>query len=1162
MTFDARRARRAPVTAVCLFALLAWLDPLRIERPEAAARGSAVEQARPVSHALAVSLDPSRHHLGVTDVVRLPARPPGGRVEFLLNAALAITRSQPPVREVPLGDTSPFHGLNTGPGEDAPPLKRYSVVLPEGDAVLSLAYEGTVNFALSPEKEQYTRGFRQTAGTIGAEGVYLAGAGFWYPQFGPGLISFTLEVSQPDGWHVILQGNGTSRDAGGSARWDSAGPTDEIYLVGGPLRVFRDRAGRVETLVYLHEPDQGLAAKYLEATGQYIDMYTRLIGPYPYGKFALVENFWETGYGMPSFTLLGREVVRFPFILTSSYPHEILHNWWGNSVFVDFASGNWSEGLTAYLADHLIQEQRSAGAEYRRATLQKYRNYVRDGRDFPLTEFRARESAATEAIGYGKALMAFHMLRRSVGDEVFRKALARFYRDFKGRRASFDDLRRTFESESGRSLARFFGDWIERAGAPTLAVTAQRTRGGQVVVPAVPGNAAPGWRVAGTLRQTQGGPPFAVDVPIAIQTVNGVERRIVRMEGTEQAFAFDIASEPLALHVDPDFDVVRRLDPRETPASIGQIFGEPRVLAIVPASAPEREQRQWRQLFEGWRSASHEVEVRTDREVASLPADRAVWIAGRHNAFADQVLTRAGLDLAGGFVELDGQRVPLDAHTLVVIARHPATAEKAVGWLAVDPIEAFPGLGRKLPHYGKYSYLAFEGAEPANTVKGQWTPADSPMTVYLRGAGESSEAGPARLSALEPERRKPLIELPPAFSERSLEAHVAFLADPARGGRMPGTEGHDEAARYIAEQFKVIGLAPGGDEGGYFQEFALPRDAAWKAAGGTRAAASNVIGYIPGTRSEWKGQSVVVSAHYDHLGAGWPDVHKGDEGKVHPGADDNASGVAVMLELARLLASASPPARSIVFIAFSGEEAGRLGSRHYVEQAGLFPARQAIGVVNFDTVGRLGPRPVSVLGTGTASEWPHIFRGASFVTGVESLNVPNPPEASDQASFTALGVPGVQLFAGAHADYHRPTDTADKIDLAGLVKVATLAREAIAYLAERAEPLTAAAGRGGGQSPAAGGRQGGGQRRAGVGTVPDFAFEGPGVRVASVVAGSPAERAGIQAGDVLTAIDGREVADLRGYSELLRALEPGRKVRVVVRRDGKAQTLEVVLGER
>ncbi len=195
-----------------------------------------------------------------------------------------------------------------------------------------------------------------------------------------------------------------------------------------------------------------MAGKYLAATAQYLEMYRQLIGPYPYRKFALVENFWETGYGMPTFTLLGREIIRFPFIINSSYPHEILHNWWGNSVFVDYESGNWCEGLTAYLADHLIAEQRGTGDEYRRSTLQKYRDYVKDGRDFPLTAFRSRESASTEAVGYGKALMAYHMLRLSVGDDAFRKGIARFYRDFKGKRASFADFQKTMEAVGGRDF--------------------------------------------------------------------------------------------------------------------------------------------------------------------------------------------------------------------------------------------------------------------------------------------------------------------------------------------------------------------------------------------------------------------------------------------------------------------------------------------------------------------------------------------------------------------------------------------------------------------------------------------------------------------------------------------------------------------------------------
>src|SRR5919201_253633 len=162
-------------------------------------------------------------------------------------------------------------------------------------------------------------------------------------------------------------------------------------------------------MVFLRTPDATLARKYLDATAQYLALYNALLGPYPYAKFALVENSWESGYGMPSFTLLGSKVLRLPFIVSSSYPHEILHNWWGNGVFVDARQGNWAEGLTAYLADYLIQEQRGSATSYRRATLQKYTDYVATHSDMPLTAFRVRHNAASAAIGYGKALMVFHM---------------------------------------------------------------------------------------------------------------------------------------------------------------------------------------------------------------------------------------------------------------------------------------------------------------------------------------------------------------------------------------------------------------------------------------------------------------------------------------------------------------------------------------------------------------------------------------------------------------------------------------------------------------------------------------------------------------------------------------------------------------------------------
>jgi hypothetical protein len=714
-----------------------------------------------VRHSMTVSLEPATDTLTVTDQVRLASRPADGVVDFVLNASLHISRAVPPVVEVPLGTAATFFGIN-GSGDAAARqigVTRYRARLAPGQATLSVSYDGVVDFGLSDQKEEYRRGFRESAGMLGPQGVYLTGASYWYPSFNHDLIDFDLEVTQPSDWHVISQGNGTSRDVRGGSRWESGGPMDEIDLVGGPLHVWRGSAGGVETLVYLHDRDDALAGKYLAATAQYLEMYTELIGPYPYRKFALVENFWETGYGMPTFTLLGHDIIRFPFIITSSYPHEILHNWWGNSVFVDYESGNWCEGLTAYLADHLIQEQRGAGEEYRRSTLQKYRDYVRDGRDFPLTAFRSREDASTEAVGYGKALMAYHMLRLEVGDSLFRQVLRRFYQDFVGKRASFADFEKTAEAVTGRDLRRFFRDWIERAGAPVLAVEVTGVRPDTA-------HGGAGFVVEGTLRQTQGGDLFEVDVPVVVQTATGMSRHVVHLASAEQRFAVTSPEIPLMVHVDPWFDVFRKLDPRETPPSVGQIFGEPRVLAVLPSVASAAELEAWRELFRGWQSGSHAIEVKLDTEVAELPRDRAVWIAGRANRWASRLLASKprGVTVGESTVQVDGMAIPLARSTIVITVRHPDNVEKAVGLLLADSVAALPALGRKLPHYGKYSYLGFEGDDATNVIKGQWQASDSPLGVDVRAlaarAAGVAETDLPRPAPLPGDGRKALADLP------------------------------------------------------------------------------------------------------------------------------------------------------------------------------------------------------------------------------------------------------------------------------------------------------------------------------------------------------------------------------------------------------------------
>jgi len=1080
----------------------------------------------PVKHVLHVTLAPDSHHIHVRDNVQLPASLREAGAEFTLSNKLTISASEPAVERV-------ADEAETG-------LTRYRLGSAPVDGLLTLEYEGAVDHGLSDEREQYTRGFRQTRGIVGKDGVYLDGDSGWVARFNDDLIRFTMDVRLPDQWHVISQGQGTSRDDEGIAHWDSQGLAECIYVVGGPLLRYQDAAGAVDALVYLRAQDDVLARKYLDATAQYLEMYRQLIGPYPYGKFALVENFWETGYGMPSFTLLGSQVIRFPFILHSSYPHEILHNWWGNSVLVDYDTGNWCEGLTAYLADHLVQEQRGLGHEYRRSTLQKYRDYVREGRDFPLIEFRQRHSAATEAVGYGKALMLYHMLRRQIGDDAFRAGLARLYQQ-RDERASFADVQRAFEEAASTDLRGFFEQWTTRTGAPVLRVENVECR-----------KTESGFTVSGVIQQAQQSDPYTLQVPVTVLTAKGSHTSVVDSAAREQAFSVAVEALPTSLYLDPLYDLFRVLDPRETPASIGQIFGEPRIVAVLPAAADEARRAQYQALVQAWISDAHQIDVVLDSDLPGLPESRCVWILGRENRFAADLLEPSPgetVHIDGETLHLAADAVPLANHSFVVVRRHPEVADKAVGLIVVDPPAAFDGLARKLPHYGKYSYLAFEGSEPANTVKGQWSASGSPLIVDLRADRSSS------LPPLEIEKRGALAELPPVFSADKLARHVDWLAAPEREGRGLGSNGLQQSAEYIARQFAEIGLQPGGDDGTWFQTLTVAQGPQ-----GAPVPAVNVIGILRGNRAEWASESIVVGAHFDHLGFGWPDVRDAFRGQVHPGADDNASGVAVLLELARTLAAESDNGRNLVFAAFSAEECGRWGSRHYVEHP-TFPAAGVRGMVNLDTVGRLGNGKIAVHACGTAREWQHVFLGCGYVTGIPNQIVMGGGEGSDQQSFIEQGIPAVQIFTGGHPDYHSPSDTPDKVDSAGLVKVATFVKEAVEYLTDTANPLSSQiSGPASGAAPPPSGPVTG--RPVSFGIMPDIGYAGPGAKAAAITPDSPAAQAGLQPSDIILQLDDQPVADTKAFSNLLRTLKPDQTVTVQIQRGEERLTVKVVVVKR
>ena len=380
-------------------------------------------------------------------------------------------------------------------------------------------------------------------------------------------------------------------------------------------------------------------------------------------------------------------------------------------------------------------------------------------------------------------------------------------------------------------------------------------------------------------------------------------------------------------------------------------------------------------------------------------------------------------------------------------------------------------------------------------------------------------------------------------------------------GRRAGTEAADRAAAWIAGRFETIGLEPPGEDG-YLLPFTFPeallRDphAAAAASPGTDASAhagtaatlssANVAGLVRGTDPALASEAIVIGAHYDHLGHGGIGSLSPGEEAIHNGADDNASGVAGVLELAAWFA-AHPQPRTLVFAAFGAEELGNIGSGAWVKDP-PWPLERTVAMVNLDMVGRLREK-LDVQGTGTSSAWPALLDSlATDPATPEIARVPDGFGPSDHASFYGQRIPVLALFTGAHDEYHRPGDDPGTIDVEGEVRVVELAARVVEAVADGREIPYA-------EAPVT-------QRRAaafrvGLGVIPDYGYADGGLLLQSVRPDGAAAAAGLQTGDVILRLAGKDVADVYAYTEILAGLEAGVPVEVVVRRGAETITTEI-----
>jgi aminopeptidase N len=491
---------------------------------------------------------------------------------------------------------------------------------------------------------------------------------------------------------------------------------EEIYLVAGPYVLREAEHEGVAVMTYTYEnTEEGIAQRYIDGTRRYLDLYGERIGPYPFPKFAMIENFWQTGYGMPSFTLLGDRVIRLPWILDTSYGHEILHNWWGNGVFVDFASGNWCEGLTVYGADYYYKEQEGAAQarDYRRTALQAYLDYVSGSEDTPLRLFRERHDFATQAIGYSKSMMVIHQVRRLLGEKRFMHATQEFYRKHLFRWASWDDLFAAFSEQAGRDLYGWKEQWVDRTGAPSLVLKEHR----------VARSAGDGFVAEVTVAQEQSD-LYDLLVPVCVgwDDPPAESTKVVVLSDAEATASFRVPQRPDWIAVDPHYDVLRRIDAAEIPPALSRTLGADTALVIIASGLDSEMTAAYESLALDWEEgAMLGIFYEKDVDAAQMP-DLPIWFFGRGPMARDHIE-----QLDAGWEDALGE-LPAEAG-IVLAGGPPDRPQNAWSLVEASGVEQIADLGRKIPHYGKYSYLVFDGAQ--NVAKGSWDVVSSPLRVSL-----------------------------------------------------------------------------------------------------------------------------------------------------------------------------------------------------------------------------------------------------------------------------------------------------------------------------------------------------------------------------------------------------------------------------------------------
>ncbi len=532
----------------------------------------------------------------------------------------------------------------------------------------------------------------------GDMGTFLPKSSGWYPSVMGALARYRVHLELPLGQRGLVAGelvSETESETGYQASFDFPFPSEGIDLMAGPYHVATDKiqganGKSIQLRTYFHPEISQLAEGYLDSVKGYINLYELWIGSYPFTEFSVVSSPTPTGFGMPTLTYLGIDVLRLPFIRATSLGHEVLHNWWGNGVYPDYRRGNWSEGLTTFMADYAYKERESdeAAQEMRLGWLRDFAALA-PGQDTALNAFTSRTHGASKIVGYNKAAMLFLMLRDELGEEMFNQGIRAFWTMQRFKITSWQDIQNIFQLVSSKDLKPFFNQWLNQAGAPSIRI-----------VDAKQMKTDTGFQL--TMKLEQDAPIYQLSVPIVVHGKDGEETRILDLNDAQQTFTLDLQSQPLEVALDPGLRLFRQLAADEAPPILREVMvNEATVTVLLPEEGETREiaetlatrlQRRQLKLI----SATNNLPVAPILVIGLRPEIDA-WLDARNLPARPDVIADHGSAQAWTLNSPNGT-------TLAIVSAENTNALQA--------------MIRPLPHYGRQSYIAFDGASAIE--RGAW----------------------------------------------------------------------------------------------------------------------------------------------------------------------------------------------------------------------------------------------------------------------------------------------------------------------------------------------------------------------------------------------------------------------------------------------------------